>query len=58
MTGIEMIKKLKQEGFSIRKIKGSHYHMEKNNYKVVIPHHNKELGEGLYKQILNDAGLK
>ncbi|MCL1981677.1 MAG: type II toxin-antitoxin system HicA family toxin [Clostridiales bacterium] len=57
MTGIEMIKKLMQEGFKIRKIKGSHYHMKKNNNVVVVPHHNKELGKGLYNQILVDAGL-
>ena len=58
MTGIEMIRKLNKEGFKVRKIRGSHYHMEKNGYKVVIPYHNKELGKGLYKQILISAGLE
>jgi len=58
MTGIEMIKKLKKEGFTVRKIKGSHYHMIKDDRKVIVPHHNKELGIGLYNQILIDAGQK
>ena len=59
MTGVEMIKKLKKEGFEVLKIsKGSHYHMIKNSFYVIVPHHHKELGKGLYNRILSDAGLK
>ena len=59
MTGVEMIKKLKKNGFSILKVsKGSHYHMIKDNRYAIVPHHHKELGKGLYNQILADAGLK
>ena len=59
MTGVEMIKKLKRLGFTIVKIsKGSHYHMTKGSAYVIVPHHHKELGKGLYNQILTDAKLK
>ena len=59
MTGIEMIKKLKREGFKVVKVsKGSHYHMVKDNAQVIVPHHHSEPGKGLYKRILEDAKLK
>jgi len=59
MTGVEMIKKLKGLGFKVIKVsKSSHYHMAKDNAYVIVPHHHKELGKGLYNQILEDAKLK
>jgi len=59
MTGVEMIKILKSKGFKVIKIsKGSHYHMAKGSAYVIVPHHHKELGKGLYNQILIDAELK
>ena len=59
MTGVEMIKKLKALGFKVIKVsKGSHYHMIKDDKYTIVPHHHKELGKGLYNQILIDAGLK
>jgi predicted RNA binding protein YcfA (HicA-like mRNA interferase family) len=59
MTGVEMIKKLKSEGFKVIKVsKSSHYHMTKGDAYVIVPHHHKELGKGLYNQILADAKLK
>jgi predicted RNA binding protein YcfA (HicA-like mRNA interferase family) len=59
MTGVEMIKRLKELGFKVIKISsGSHYHMKKGSYYVIVPHHHTELGKGLYNQIMTDAGLK
>ena len=59
MTGVEMIKMLKKKGFKVIKIsKNSHYHMVKENAYTIVPHHHKELGKGLYNQILEDAKLK
>ena len=59
LTGVEMIKMLKKEGFTVIKIsKGSHYHMAKDDKYTIVPHHHTELGKGLYNQILKDAGLK
>jgi len=54
-----MIKKLKGLGFTVIKVsKGSHYHMINGGAYVIVPHHHKELGKGLYNQILEDAKLK
>jgi len=59
MTGVEMIKKLKKLKFQVLKVsKGSHYHMIKGDKYTIVPHHHKELGKGLYHQILSDAGLE
>jgi len=59
MIGVEMIKKLKREGFKVVKVsKGSHYHMTKGDAYVIVPHHHTELGKGLYSRILEDAMLK
>jgi len=54
-----MIKKLKRLGFMVIKVsKGSHYHLAKGDAYTIVPHHHKELGKGLYDQILEDAKLK
>jgi len=59
LTGVEMIKKLKAQGFKVIKVsKGSHYHLVKDDAYVIVPHHHKELGKGLYNRILEDAKLK
>jgi predicted RNA binding protein YcfA (HicA-like mRNA interferase family) len=59
VTGAEMVKKLRGLGFQVLKVsKGSHYHMVKGSAYVIVPHHHKELGKGLYNRILLDANLK
>ena len=59
LTGVEMIKKLKGLGFKVIKVsKSSHYHMVKGDAYTIVPYHRKELGKGLYHQILEDAKLK
>ena len=59
LTGVEMIRLLKRSGFKVIKVsKGSHYHMTKDDAYVIVPHHHKELGKGLYSQILEDAKVK
>ena len=58
MTGVELIKLLKDNGFTCTKAKGSHYRMSKGNTVVFVPHHHKELGKGLTDSILRKAGLK
>ncbi|HHH4983920.1 TPA: type II toxin-antitoxin system HicA family toxin [Streptococcus pyogenes] len=61
LTGKEMAKIAKENGwYEIRK-KGSHHHFKKDGipYIVTIPiHGNKDLGNGLEKKILKDLGLK
>ncbi|MEQ8172860.1 MAG: type II toxin-antitoxin system HicA family toxin [Candidatus Eremiobacterota bacterium] len=52
MTGKEMIKKFKQNGWSVVRVTGSHYRMMKNGCYETIPHHTKELGKGIEKSLL------
>ena len=58
MTGVEMVKLLKQNGFQHIKTRGSHYHMMKDGKIVVVPYHHKEMGKGITNKILKDSGLK
>ena len=58
MTGVEMIKLLRQNGFTHIKTRGSHYHFIKNDKIVIVPHHHKEMGKGITNKILKEAGLK
>ena len=58
MTGVEMIKLLKQNGCEHIKTRGSHYHFMKNGKIIIVPHHHKEMGKGLTNKLLKDAGLK
>jgi predicted RNA binding protein YcfA (HicA-like mRNA interferase family) len=58
LTGVEMIKKLKNHGIKHIKVKGSHYHYFVNGKIFQVPHHHKEMGKGLENAILKDAGLK
>jgi len=60
MTGKEMVKLLKQNGFEEVSQKGGHLKMENPITKAVtiVPQHSKELGKGLEQAILKQAGLK
>ena len=59
ITSKKMIKKLKNNGFEVISQNGSHvkmYNAEKNK-TVIIPYHSKDLGIGLEKAILKEAGI-
>ena len=59
MTGKELITLLKKEGWTIDRIKGSHYVLVKENETLVIPvHGNKDVPKGTLTSILKKAGLK
>ncbi len=59
MTGKELIKKLKNNGWILDRIKGSHYILIKGNETVVVPvHSNKDIPKGTLDNILKKAGLK
>jgi len=58
LTGVEMIKFLRQHGIKHFKIKSSHYHYNVNGKIFQVPHHHKEMGKGLESKILKDAGIK
>jgi len=59
MTGKELIKKLKSNGWIMDRIKGSHHVLIKGNETVVVPvHRNKDIPKGTLENILKKAGLK
>jgi predicted RNA binding protein YcfA (HicA-like mRNA interferase family) len=57
MTGVEMIKLLRECGHREFKIKGSHYHFRINGKNVQVPHHHQEMGKGLENYILKLANI-
>lgn len=59
LTGKEMLKLLKKNGWKERRHEGSHHHLYKNGVRVTVPvHGNQTLGRGLEQKILKDAALK
>lgn len=59
LSGKQLVKLLKKNGWKIQRITGSHHIMVKGDKKVPVPvHGNKDLGKGLEKAILKQTGLK
>jgi len=60
MTGKDMLKLAKQNGWNEIRTKGSHHVVEKRGCEnVSIPvHGNKDLRKGTEQQLLKDLGLK
>ena len=59
MNGREMVKLLKENGWKLERIEGSHHIMKKNDREIVVPvHGSKSLKKGLLNAILKVAGLK
>ena len=56
----EIIKQLEKAGWKLRDVNGSHHiytHPERGGH-ISIPHPKKDLGVGLVKKLLKQAGLK
>ena len=60
MNGKQLIKALKQHGWELDRIKGSHHILVKEGRRSIpIPvHANKDLPRGLIKAILKQAGVE
>ncbi|MBS1138377.1 MAG: addiction module toxin, HicA family [Proteobacteria bacterium] len=60
MNSADLIKLLKQQGFEVVRIRGSHHQLAKPGHSgaVTVPHPKKDLGAGLVNAILKQAGLK
>jgi len=57
VTGKQIIKRLQQEGWTIRRIKGSHHIMAKGLRMISVPvHGNKDLGKRIIHEISKVAG--
>lgn len=60
MTSADIIKKLKEAGWQLNRTKGSHHiytHPVKGGH-ISVPHPKKDLGTGLVKKLMTQAGLK
>ena len=60
MNSKEIIKQLEQAGWKLRGVNGSHHiytHPERGGH-ISVPHPKKDLGIGLVKKLLKQAGLK
>jgi predicted RNA binding protein YcfA (HicA-like mRNA interferase family) len=55
----DLIREVESAGWVLVRIKGSHHQYRHPKFKLplTIPHPKKELGIGLVKKILKDAGL-
>jgi len=59
VTGKDLIRLLKENGWVVDRIKGSHYIMKKGDKTVSVPvHGNRDLPKGTLNSILKEAGLK
>ena len=60
MNSRELLQRLRDDGWSIRAVHGSHHilaHLTKPGH-LSVPHPKKDLGIGLVNKILKQAGLK
>jgi predicted RNA binding protein YcfA (HicA-like mRNA interferase family) len=58
MTSKELLKILKKEGWEKVRVTGSHYIMAKEEKRLPVPYHNKDLKKGTLHSIMKGAGLK
>ena len=59
MTGKELIRLLEKAGWSLDRIRGSHYIMIKGKLTISVPvHGKKDLPAGLLNRLMKDGGLK
>jgi predicted RNA binding protein YcfA (HicA-like mRNA interferase family) len=59
VTGHELIMRLKEKGWELYRINGSHHIMVKGNETLSVPvHKKKDLSKGLLTKLLKQAGLK
>ncbi|MDY7579070.1 type II toxin-antitoxin system HicA family toxin [Herbaspirillum sp. RTI4] len=60
MNSAYLIKRLEQNGWVRRGVKGSHHiytHPDRSGH-ITVPHPKKDLGIGLVQKLLKQAGLK
>ncbi|SDP56101.1 Predicted RNA binding protein YcfA, dsRBD-like fold, HicA-like mRNA interferase family [Phyllobacterium sp. YR620] len=52
----KIIKRLKDEGFELVSVRGSHHKFRKGEITLIIPHPKKDLPLGTARSIAKDAG--
>ena len=59
MDSRKLLRELRKAGWRVKRIRGSHYHLQHKDYKhvVTVPHPKKDLPKGLVKAIRKQAKL-
>lgn len=52
-----VIKALERGGFQVHHTTGSHYILKKDNLRITVPYHNRELRPGTLASIIKQSGL-
>jgi predicted RNA binding protein YcfA (HicA-like mRNA interferase family) len=52
----KIIKRLKDEGFELVSVRGSHHKLRKDGVTIIVPHPKKDLPLGTARAIAKDAG--
>jgi predicted RNA binding protein YcfA (HicA-like mRNA interferase family) len=52
----KIIKRLKDEGFELISVRGSHHKFRKGEKTIIVPHPKKDLPVGTARAIARDAG--
>ncbi len=58
MRDKDLLKLLQKNGWVVKRVKGSHHVMQKDNKIQIIAVHNKDVPTGLLNKILKETGLK
>ena len=58
MKDKEVLKLFIKNGWEVKRIRGSHHIMQKDDQTEIIPVHGKEVPTGLLNKMLKRAGLK
>ena len=58
MKDKDLLKLLKQNGWELARIRGSHHVLQKGSQTEVVPVHGKDVPTGLLNKILKRTGLK
>lgn len=58
MKDKDLLKLLLQNGWTVKRIQGSHHILQKDDKTEVVPIHNKDVPTGLLNVILKRTGLK
>jgi Predicted periplasmic or secreted lipoprotein len=54
----DLIKKLKEDGWWLDRVRGSHHVMKRGDRTEIIPVHGKDVPKGLLRKILKRTGIK
>lgn len=58
VSGKQMLRFLSQEGFVLRRVRGSHHLMRKGNVMTIVPvYANRDLRPGTFHSILKDINM-